>query len=94
MSPRNEQGTWKVRRRIIHGTLGFCAAIIARFTLFDAADTAVNQTLVLGAFALAGSTIGAYVFRASWEDVKLRQIERGFTDYGPYPSTPYDDRPR
>ena len=72
---RRRQGTWRVRRRIIHGTLIFCAGQIAYLT-FWGADTRLNETLAVGAYALVGSVIGAYVFGAAWEDISARRSER------------------
>lgn len=71
---RNVSGTWRVRRRIIHATLLFCAGQIAYLT-FWGADTRLNETLAVGAYALVGSVIGAYVFGAAWEDISLRRSE-------------------
>lgn len=71
---RNTSGTWRVRRRIIHATLLFCAGQIAYLT-FWGADTRLNETLAVGAYALVGSVIGAYVFGAAWEDISLRRSE-------------------
>jgi hypothetical protein len=71
---RNLRGTWRVRRRIIHATLLFCAGQIA-FLTFWGADTRLNETLAVGSFALAGSVIGAYVFGAAWEDISARRTD-------------------
>ena len=61
---------WRLRRLIIFATLGVCFAGIAYLTL-KGADTRLNETLALGYFALAGSTIGSYVFGAVWHDTSL-----------------------
>jgi hypothetical protein len=79
--PRGRRGTWRVRRRIIHATLVFCAAQIAYLT-FCGEDTRLNETLAVGAYALVGSVIGAYVFGAAWEDISLRRAERWDGQYG------------
>ena len=91
MVPRISQGTWRVRRRIIYATLIMCAGEIIYLTGWGS-DTRLNETIVQGAFLLAGSVIGAYVFSASWEDVRMKQTD-SYANYGPYPST-IDDRPR
>ncbi len=75
------RGTWRVRRRIIHATLAFCAAQIAYLT-FWGADTRLNETLAVGAYALVGSVIGAYVFGAAWEDISMRRSESYGAGYG------------
>jgi len=61
---------WRFRRLIIFATLGMCFAGIAYLTLYGA-DTRLNETLALGYFALAGGTIGSYVFGATWHDTSL-----------------------
>jgi len=78
---RTVRGTWRVRRRIIHATLLFCAGQIAYLT-FWGADTRLNETLAVGAYALVGSVIGAYVFGAAWEDISARRSESYGSGYG------------
>jgi hypothetical protein len=80
-SRRNRSGTWRVRRRIIHGTLAFCALQAGYLTLWGA-DTRLNETLAVGAYALAGSVIGAYVFGAAWEDISVKRSARYESGYG------------
>ncbi|MGE0737448.1 MAG: hypothetical protein AB7P50_22135 [Alphaproteobacteria bacterium] len=58
---------WKRRRKIIFGTLWFCAAAIAYLTVWGK-DTALHSNIALGAFGLAGMVIGAYCFGAVWDD--------------------------
>lgn len=67
--------SWRYRRRIIFSTLSFCAACIL-YIMITGADTRVNETIVLGCFALAGSVIGVYVGGATWEDIKLENLRR------------------
>lgn len=66
--------SWKIRRRIIVATLIFCALEIVWFT-FKGKDTNLANNIVLGCFALAGSTIGSYVFGAVWDDKNTNQFE-------------------
>lgn len=75
---RNAGGpSWKVRRRIIIATLVFCAAEVAYLTIWGQ-DTKLAEAIVTGAFLLAGSVIGSYVFGAVWQDLKLdRRDEAG-----------------
>jgi hypothetical protein len=68
-SRRNIQGSWKIRRRIITGTLLFCAATVS-YIVFKGTDSHINETIVTSAFALAGMVIGSYVFGAVYEDTK------------------------
>ena len=69
--------SWKIRRRLVNGILAFCGAeillvTIAMFGWLDPAMIALAQTIVLGAFGLAGSTIGSYIFGAAWDDKNHR----------------------
>jgi heme/copper-type cytochrome/quinol oxidase subunit 1 len=72
---------WRYRRVVVFVTLLVCFAGIAWLTL-RGADTRLNETLALGFFALAGSTIGSYVFGAVWHDTSLmaRPRRRGPVD--------------
>ena len=91
-NPRNSLGTWRIRRRIINITLILCAGEIIYLTGWGV-DSRLNETIAQGVLLLAGSVIGAYVFGASWEDIKMKQADT-YSQYGPYPPTTYDDRPR
>lgn len=69
---------WKVRRRLVIAVLLFCALIVGGMALATALgglDTALAAQLVVGCLALAGSTIGAYVFGATWDDKNVMQAE-------------------
>lgn len=61
---------WKYRRVVVFFTLLVCFVGIGWLTL-RGGDTRLNETLALGYFALAGSTIGSYVFGAVWHDTSL-----------------------
>lgn len=61
---------WRYRRLIVFTTLIVCFLGIGYLTGFGS-DSRLNETLAMGYFALAGSTIGAYVFGAVWDDVSL-----------------------
>ncbi|MFG1410268.1 hypothetical protein V5G24_04065 [Xanthobacter sp. VTT E-85241] len=58
---------WEIRRRIIIGTLLFCAGEVIYLTGWGQ-DTDLAGTIASGVLLLAGSTIGAYVFGAAWDD--------------------------
>jgi hypothetical protein len=59
--------SWKIRRRIVVSTLIFCAFCVLWIMIRGDARS-VNEVIVMCAFGLAGSTIGAYVFGAVWDD--------------------------
>lgn len=66
---------WRYRRVVIFVTLLVCFAGIGWLTL-KGGDTRLNETLALGFFGLAGSTIGAYCFSAVWHDTTLMKQPR------------------
>ncbi len=70
---RNFGGAWTHRRRIIYGTLVFCAFCII-YLLFHGSDTRLNETIVNSAFLLAGGVIGSYVFGAVWDDKNIASL--------------------
>lgn len=61
---------WRIRRRIIHLTLIFCALLIV-WCVWTNTGSRTEETAVLSAFALAGAVIGSYIFGAVWEDTKI-----------------------
>jgi len=68
---RNFGGSWGHRRRIIYGTLVFCAFCIL-YLMFKGKDSSeLHNTIASTAFLLAGGVIGSYVFGAVWEDKGL-----------------------
>ena len=59
--------SWKIRRRIVIATLLFCAFCVT-WIMIGGDERSVLEVIVMCAFGLAGSTIGAYVFGAVWDD--------------------------
>lgn len=81
MAARNGQRpSWRVRRRIITATLLFCALEVGYLTLYGK-DTKLHEAIVTGAFLLAGSVIGSYVFGAVWDDKKNNREARDSRRY-------------
>lgn len=74
IKPPQGRPSWKNRRRVIFLTLFFCAFCIMYIMMFGG-DTRVNETIVLGAFGLAFTTIGFYVAGAAWTDVSIEKIK-------------------
>lgn len=82
---------WKQRRRVIFVTLGVCFLGVTYLTLWGA-DSRLNDTLALGYFALAGSTVGSYVFGAVWQDVTLiRKRPPRYAEFNRYDNVTSDD---
>jgi disulfide bond formation protein DsbB len=71
----NAMPSWKFRRRAVFMSLIFAGAVIA-YVAFRWEDTQIAQTLVLGAFALIGAIVAAYIGGATYQDVKLWQPMR------------------
>jgi DMSO reductase anchor subunit len=63
---------WNARRRIVHGTLLFCAAMVI-WLVWKGEDTNLASAIANACFFLAGSVIGAYVFGAAWDDKNVMQ---------------------
>lgn len=68
---QSDRPTWKIRRRIIFGSLLFCAFIVL-FVLMKPVDSTIGETAITMAFFLAASVIGSYVFGAAWEDISKK----------------------
>ena len=76
---RNFGGAWRHRRRIIYGTLMFCAFCII-YLMFYGSDTRLNESIVSSAFLLAGGVIGCYVFGAVWDDKNVVPLSADKTE--------------
>lgn len=85
-------GSWRVRRGFMFVISAFCCWVVG-YVLIERIDTRPADTAVM--FALLGllGIVGSYVFGAVWQDIKFKQADT-YAQYGPYPQTPYDDRPR
>ncbi|WP_439604162.1 hypothetical protein [Shinella sp.] len=62
-----EKPSWRIRRRIIVGTLVYCAAMILYLAVWGK-STSLEEAIATGLILLAGSVIGSYVFGAVWDD--------------------------
>ena len=51
--PASFETSWKLRRRVIFGTLGFCAVVVL-FLTFRGEDTRLHETIASGLIFLAG----------------------------------------
>lgn len=68
----NNATPWSVRRRIVALTLIYCGCLIG-YIAYKGTDSHIFETLASSAFFLAGTIISAYVFSATYKDVKLGQ---------------------
>lgn len=60
--------SWAIRRRVVFGTLAFCASGVTYLTIWGGPDSRLHETIASGLIALAGAVIGAYVFGAAYDD--------------------------
>lgn len=70
-TPDIGRSEWKLRRRVVAGTLFFCGGSVLYLMIFGPDDnlrTAIANGLVL----LAGSVVTGYVFGAVWDDKNYR----------------------
>ena len=58
---------WKMRRRVVVGSLLFCALGVG-YLIVIGDDTALHQSIANGLILLAGSIISSYIFGATWSD--------------------------
>lgn len=63
---------WRRRRRVIHAVLIYCAGAVAYLVIFGT-DTALHQQIGLALIGLAATTVGSYVFGATWDDHNVRK---------------------
>lgn len=59
--------SWKIRRRVIIGTLLFLASLVGYLTVFGE-DIRLHETIISSSFVLAGVVISGYIGGAVWDD--------------------------
>lgn len=79
-TPDQQGPSWKLRRRAVFGSLLFAAAIILYVGL-RWEDTALAETLVLGAYGLMGAVIAAYTGFAVMDDRYQTQYRTETNEY-------------
>lgn len=74
--------SWKVRRRIVIATLGYCAGCIVYLLAYGEADSRLHETIAYGLFGTFISTLGSYVFGAVWDDSNVMKTlgSRAYSD--------------
>ena len=65
--------SWAMRRRLIIAVLLFCAFCVL-WIMIRGDTRSVHEVIVMCSFGLAGSTLGAYVFGAVWDDQNVMRI--------------------
>lgn len=71
-APKKEP-PWQTRKRTVFATLVFCALCIG-YILLEGKDLAIFQTIALGCFGLAGSTLGFFIGGQTWHDINIEKI--------------------
>lgn len=72
-SPPRKEPPWQTRKRTVFATLVFCALCIG-YILLEGKDLAIYQTIALGCFGLAGSTLGFFIGGQTWHDINIEKI--------------------
>lgn len=67
--------SWRIRRLVIFAVLALCFYVVIRITESDR-DRPVDEVLVYSSFLTITAVVGAYVFGATWESVKLEPPRR------------------
>lgn len=68
---------WKNRRKVIFGSLWFCALVEIMLLLmawFGVESSAMLVTIAGGNRLMATAVIGSYVWGAAWEDISLWKL--------------------
>lgn len=68
--------SWRIRRRIIVGTLLYCGAMVLYLAVWGE-STSLAEAIATGLILLAGSVIGSYVFGAVWDDRNVMKAQQG-----------------
>ena len=64
---------WQTRKLTCFATLTFCAVCIL-YILIGGKDLAIYETIALGCFGLAGSTLGFFIGGQTWHDINIEKI--------------------
>jgi small neutral amino acid transporter SnatA (MarC family) len=76
--PNTRPPVWRTRERVCFATLLFCATCIM-YILIAGKEVAVYETIAMGCFGLAGSTLGFLIGAQTWHNIngdKLDAVER------------------
>jgi hypothetical protein len=68
---RSAPVSWRHRRRIIYGTLIYCAVLIPGLTVWRP-DAPLVAQVVMALIGLATTVITVYVLGAAWDDKNAR----------------------
>jgi hypothetical protein len=74
-------GSWTIRRLFMFGTIAFCMGCVL-YVMVNDRKGGVNEMSVVMAFGTIATTLGSYVFGATWEHVSaMRTARQGRNDY-------------
>jgi hypothetical protein len=74
-------GSWFVRRLFMFVTIAFCMGCVV-YVMVNDRKGGVNEMIVIMAFGTIATTLGSYVFNATWEHVSaIRSARQGRNDY-------------
>ena len=72
---KKQHPQWYTRKRTIFATLIFCGMCIL-YILIGGKDLEIYETIALGCFGLAGSSIGMFVGGQTWQSVNESKRKR------------------
>ena len=64
-------GSWKIRRRFMFAVSIFCVLVIS-YVLWKQLSGSVADTAITMSFVTLMSTVGSYVFGATWQDISKK----------------------
>jgi hypothetical protein len=77
----HDLGSWTVRRLFLFITHVFCGGCIV-YVMVNNMKGGVAEMIVIMAFGTMATSLGAYVFNATWEHVSaIRSARQGRNDY-------------
>ena len=79
--PTKGTGSWIVRRRFMFIISAFCMWTIYYVITRDI-ESRVGETAVMSAYFCLGSIVGAYVFGATWQDIRAIQAQNEIEQEG------------
>jgi hypothetical protein len=77
----HDLGSWHVRRMFMFATIAFCMGCVT-YVMINDRKGGVNEMIVVMAFGTIATTMGSYVFNATWENIRsIQSSRRGRDDY-------------
>ena len=72
--PNAKPPVWRTRERVCFATLSFCAACII-YIMVAGKELPVYESIVMGCFGLAGSTLGFLIGAQTWHNINADKLD-------------------